>query len=102
MSLRLAGLWSDGSSPVVKVGLDSGPPLRVAGNLASNVPTSHVPGKALSALQDQAPVMLLDKHFEKIIMPQAAQMLKTRVNMAPEWKLRRHLQSSIADTCILS
>lgn len=65
MSLRLAALWFDGSSPVVKVGADSGPPLRAAGNLASNAPTPHVPGKAQPWLQDQAPVMLLNKHFER-------------------------------------
>lgn len=46
MSLRLAALWFDGSSPVVKVGVDSGPPLRAAGNLASNAPTPHVPDMA--------------------------------------------------------
>lgn len=55
MSLRLAALWFDGSSPVVKVGVDSGPPLRAAGNLASNAPTPHAPDKAQPWLQDRAP-----------------------------------------------
>ena len=55
MSLRLAALWFDGSSPVVKVGVDTGPPLRAAGNLASNAPTPHVPDKARAWLQDRAP-----------------------------------------------
>lgn len=101
MSLRLAALWFDGSSPVVKVGTDSGPPLRAAGNLASNSPTPHVPGNAQPWLHGPDSNNAAQQAFWKIMTPQAVQMLKTHVNKVTEWKIRLHLQSSVASTCIV-
>lgn len=88
MSLRLAALWFDGSPPVVKVGVDSAPPLRAAANLASNTPTPHVPDKG--RVQACKAVCLLDRNLVFITMAEVAKVSKSMEFM---FRGLKHLQT---------